>query len=387
MITEEVLDIMEPGASVSEQQKQKLKEDADLRQACEDIHIAAHLLRQQKEDFDVEEKLEQFNKNHQFQINHQHRKSMVRRMILAGGIAVAAAILWVVFFVHPSIDGSSKKTETDLLFAANEDASQPVLTNSKGKPVDMATYLDMAENPTTPNSTVVKVIDDETIPLDTLRLTIPYGKDYTVELPDGSKVKLRPGSRISYPTRFVGSNRQVALHGEAYFMVAKDEKKPFVVKTGNVYTRVLGTEFNIKAKNEHEMSASEITLVKGSVEVWAMSSNGQPSKALSRKVLKPGQQAKLNTQFTNIYVEEVDTDPYTMWRDGYFYFDNINMRELLLAIGQRYNMSVVCHNKDIEKLRVRFIAERDSNINYIIEKINGLGTVDASVEDGHIVVR
>ena len=72
MITEEVLDIMEPGASVSEQQKQKLKEDADLRQACEDIHIAAHLLRQQKEDFDVEEKLEQFNKNHQFQINHQH---------------------------------------------------------------------------------------------------------------------------------------------------------------------------------------------------------------------------------------------------------------------------------------------------------------------------
>ena len=170
-------------------------------------------------------------------------------------------------------------------------------------------------------------------------------------------------------------------------MVAKDEKKPFVVKTGNVYTRVLGTEFNIKAKNEHEMSASEITLVKGSVEVWAMSSNGQPSKALSRKVLKPGQQAKLNTQFTNIYVEEVDTDPYTMWRDGYFYFDNINMRELLLAIGQRYNMSVVCHNKDIEKLRVRFIAERDSNINYIIEKINGLGTVDASVEDGHIVVR
>ncbi len=104
-------------------------------------------------------------------------------------------------------------------------------------------------------------------------------------------------------------------------------------------------------------------------------------------VLKPGQQAKCSSQSSSFDVKNLDTYPYTMWRDNFFYFDNINMKEVLLAIGQRYNMSVVCHNKEISNLRVRFIAERDSSINYIIDKINGLGTVSASIENRRIVVR
>ena len=384
---EEVLDIMEQGTTLSEEQIQELKSDANLMEACEDIHIAAHLLRQQKEDFDVEERLEQFNERHSHHPRQQRRRAIIRRLLFAGGFAAAAAILWAVFFIHSPKDSSSQQMEEGMLYAAVEGKNQPMLTNSKGKSVDIASFLDVVENPVTPNSAVVTVKDDASIPLDTMRFTIPYGKDYTVHLPDGSRVKLHPGSRISYPTRFVGSTRQVSLTGEAYFMVAKDASKPFIVKTGNVYTRVLGTEFNVKSWNEEGMSNHEITLVEGRIEISAVKGNTSAPHPTASRILKPGQQARFSAHSSSFDIDEVDTYPYTMWRDNYFYFDNINMKEMLLAIGQRYNMSVVCHNKEISNLRVRFIAERDSSINYIIEKINGLGTVTASIEDGRIVVR
>ena len=386
MKMEEVLDIMEQGTSLSEEQIQKLKNNPDLMRACEDIHIAAHVLRRQQEDFDVEERLEQFNRKHALSSHRQHRRTLVRKLFFGAGIAAAAAILWAVFFLHSSKDNSLTSNE-DMLFAAAEGGDHPTLTNSQGKSVDITSYLEMKESAGNAVSVVAKVKEDISIPLDTMRFTIPYGKDYTVLLPDGSRVKLHPGSRISYPTRFIGDTRQVSLTGEAYFMVAKDATKPFIVKTGNVYTKVLGTEFNVKSWEEQGSSSHEITLVEGSVEVSSTSGHPHESGARNARILKPGQQATYSMQTAMFDIRKVDTDPYTMWRDNYFYFDNINMKELLLAIGQRYNMSVVCHNKEITNLRVRFIAERDSTINYIIEKINGMGTVSASIEDGRIVVR
>lgn len=383
MKTEEVLEMMEQGASLSEEQIQNLKNDPDLKRACEDVHIAAHLLRQEKEDFDVEERLKQFYERHSPSLEHKDHRIIMRRLLYVGGIAAAAVVVWAVFFLHTHKDALSQKGEKDVLFAAIEDNSQPLLTNSKGKSVDVATYLDVKEGIENAVSVVAKVKDDNTIPMDTMRFTIPYGKDYTVLLPDGSRVKLHPGSRISYPTRFIGNTRQVSLSGEAYFMVAKDATKPFIVKTGNVYTKVLGTEFNVKSWEEQGVSNNEITLVEGSVQVSSSSKAGVNNSM----VLKPGQQAKCSSQSSSFDVKNLDTYPYTMWRDNFFYFDNINMKEVLLAIGQRYNMSVVCHNKEISNLRVRFIAERDSSINYIIDKINGLGTVSASIENRRIVVR
>lgn len=384
---EDVIDVMEQGATIPEEQLEKLKGDPDLMKTCEDVHIAAHLLRQQREDFDVEQRLEQFNHRHSL-LRRQKKRAMIRKLYVAGGL-VAAAVIGVVFFVHPSdSDTLPEPKGENILFAANEGESVPLLTDSKGKQVETARYLEISEGSASAVSVTAKVREDLSIPLDTMRITIPYGKDYTVLLPDGSRVKLHPGSRISYPTRFVGSTRQVSLSGEAYFVVAKDAAKPFIVKAGNLFTKVLGTEFNVKTCKEQGSLNNEITLVEGSVEVSSAGSDSSGSPIRSTRILKPGQQAFYRSSGTAMLdVRSVDTYPYTMWRDNYFYFDNINMKEMLLEIGQRYNMSVVCQNKDIANLRVRFIAERDSSINYIIEKINGLGTVSAAIEDGRIVVR
>lgn len=387
MKMEDVIDVMEQGAAIPEQRLEALKGDPELMKTCEDVHIAAHLLRQQREDFDVEQQLELFNHRHS-QLQRQKRRAMIRKLFIAVGLA-AAAVIGVVFFVHHSSGSTSPEpADENILFAATEGESAALLTDSKGKQVEAARYLQISEGEATAVSVTAKVIEDLSIPLDTMRFTIPYGKVYTVLLPDGSRVKLHPGSRISYPTRFVGNTRQVSLSGEAYFVVAKDATKPFIVKAGNLYTKVLGTEFNVKTSDEQGALSNEVTLVEGSVEVSSIGSDSSGSPVRSSRILKPGQQAFCSsTGAAMLDVRSVDTYPYTMWRDNYFYFDNINMKEMLLEIGQRYNMSVVCLNKDIANLRVRFIAERDSSIHYIIEKINGLGTVSSAIEDGRIVVR
>ena len=75
-----------------------------------------------------------------------------------------------------------------------------------------------------------------------------------------------------------------------------------------------------------------------------------------------------------------------MWRDGYFYFDNAPVQQIMRAIGQYYNMTVVCANPRLKDLRMRFIAERTKGVDHVIGKINDMGNVEVRLEGGKIVL-
>jgi len=93
-----------------------------------------------------------------------------------------------------------------------------------------------------------------------------YGNKTKVSLPDGSQVWLNAGSRLDYTnSNFNQSLREVKLSGEAYFDIAHKEGKPFIVRSGNMRIRVLGTKFNVKAYPEEQNI--ETSLIKGSVEI------------------------------------------------------------------------------------------------------------------------
>lgn len=92
-----------------------------------------------------------------------------------------------------------------------------------------------------------------------------------LELPDGTKVWLSPNSKLKYPNQFRESNRIVRLDGEAFFEVAHDARRPFIIQSGKVNTRVLGTSFNISAyPQQAEIS---VTLVTGKVAVALQKEN------------------------------------------------------------------------------------------------------------------
>ncbi len=170
----------------------------------------------------------------------------------------------------------------------------------------------------------------ESVPYATL--ATPKGGQYRITLPDGTKVYLNAASSLKYPTQFVGDSREVVLIGEAYFEVAQDKQKPFVVNTKGQQVRVLGTQFNVNAyPDEQEVTT---TLVKGSVEIFNMHTNRS-------NVLKPGEQALLREN--NMTVAPVDVAYYTGWKEGRFTFNRTGLAVILRQIERWYDIEFDYH--------------------------------------------
>ena len=113
------------------------------------------------------------------------------------------------------------------------------------------------------------------------------GGEYMVSLSDGTRVWLNANTELEFPVNFVKERRVVRLKGEAYFEVARDERRPFIVETAGMRTRVLGTSFNIKAYDDERDERA--TLLQGSVEVSLLRS-AQDDALAPRAVLEPGMQ-------------------------------------------------------------------------------------------------
>ncbi|WP_341843682.1 FecR family protein [Chitinophaga caseinilytica] len=121
-------------------------------------------------------------------------------------------------------------------------------------------------------------------------IVIAKGERTSLSLPDGTKVWVNGGSKLSYGEAFGSSNREVCLEGEACFEVAPDEKRPFVVRTGNMDVRVLGTRFNIKAYPED--GQVQAVLLNGKVKLTLRNTAGGQEKDM---LLAPGQKVTLGT--------------------------------------------------------------------------------------------
>ena len=205
-----------------------------------------------------------------------------------------------------------------------------------------------------------------------IEVAVPQGERLTVALPDGSKVFLHVGSSLKFPVRFVGNQRLVELKGQAYFVVAKDAEKPFVVKTERMTTCVLGTEFNITAEGTE---ADNVVLVSGSISV----------SASAQRILKPGERARIDAG-GRFEVDEVDVTPYTSWRDGFVYFDDMTLKDVLLCIGHEYNYDVEFANSGLLDKKVHFAADRSEGVQGIIDMLNMMNIVRVELHGNKICV-
>jgi len=162
-------------------------------------------------------------------------------------------------------------------------------------------------------------------------LATPQGGTYAVRLPDGSEVVLNNASSLHYPTHFNGTGaRVVELTGEAYFKIARDARRPFLVKAGGQQTvEVLGTEFDIKAYGDEP--EIKTTLLSGSVRVEA----GDQSV-----LLKPGEQAAQEGGRLQA-IKDVDTAVVLAWKDGMFRWEGASLQEVMRDLGRWYNVQVV----------------------------------------------
>lgn len=183
-------------------------------------------------------------------------------------------------------------------------------------------------------------------------LKIPNGKQFELELSDGTIVHLNSGTTLKYPVKFIaGESRQVFLDGEAFFDVAKDKKHPFIVNADKLNVRVLGTHFNVSSYPEDDQT--DVILVEGSVGMYAVNENFNANK---NTVLKPGFKGSFNKNNSLINTKEVNTDLYTSWMNGGLMFRNVSFSNICKKLERRYDVTIVIKNSKLanEKFNASF---------------------------------
>jgi len=164
---------------------------------------------------------------------------------------------------------------------------------------------------------------------------VPEIEMFKVILPDGTEVWLNSKSRLSYPSRFEETSREVVLEGEGLFKVSKDASRPFYVMANGMRVRVTGTLFNVKAyKDDNHVAA---TLVEGKISVGYKDPSGDEVEYK----MCPGQQSKLDRKNREIEVREVNTSIYTSWKDGVYFFDAQRLEDIMKDLGRWYGFDVV----------------------------------------------
>lgn len=170
----------------------------------------------------------------------------------------------------------------------------------------------------------------------------------TLTLPDGSKVVLEKNSSIIVSEDFGKVNRTVLLKGKAFFKVVRNEKKPFLVKMGNLVTEVLGTSFKVGSDNQNK--SIEVAVISGKVSVYATSKNGI-SKKLNGVVLTPNLKAVYNTENQTIQESIVETPQLLLpnLNKSDFIFNEIQFGDLRDRLKLFYGVEIIFVNREIEK--------------------------------------
>jgi len=203
-------------------------------------------------------------------------------------------------------------------------------------------------------------------------LSTPRGQLFKITLPDGTKVWMNASSSLTYPSKFIGTERLVELHGEAYFEVTKNAAQPFIVKTSDQQIKVLGTHFNVQAYDGE--SVTKTTLVEGKVEVQ------QRQQAL---VLLPDQQALSNA--SSLSKKSVDASAYTVWREGYFTFNNASSNEIMQQLAHWYDLRI---ERDNSNSNERFSGKisKQTSLKEILEVLKIAG-IPIKIEENNNNVR
>ena len=193
-------------------------------------------------------------------------------------------------------------------------------------------------------------------------------------LPDGSVITLNKKSTVSYPSKFKGNTRSIALKGEAFFTVTPDKKKPFIISVNDVQVTVVGTSFNIKSNNGN----TEVVVETGIVQV---------TKSGKTVELIAGQKIIIPANDSNPTKEAVSDKLYNYYRTKEFVCDDTPLWKLVQVLNEAYDANIVIGRKELndQKLNTTFNNESLDQVLKVIQL-----TFDITVikqEDGQIILQ
>ncbi len=212
------------------------------------------------------------------------------------------------------------------------------------------------------------------------RITTYQDKEYWVTMEDGTLIHLNYNSRLIYPEKF-GDRRDVILDGEAYFMVAKDKSRQFVVHTPQGDIKVYGTEFwvntraDVQASQESTLSC-QLALVRGSISFTPIEGK--------ETMLKSGQE--LSIVDSQLSITDVDTAPYIAWNEGKFFFDEWPLERIMQVMARWYGREVEFKSDDIKQLKYSGNFDRYEDIHPTMEAIEAITGLKIIINPKQIII-
>jgi ferric-dicitrate binding protein FerR (iron transport regulator) len=193
-------------------------------------------------------------------------------------------------------------------------------------------------------------------------------------LPDGSVITLNKKSTVTYPSKFKGNKRSIALKGEAFFNVTPDKKKPFIISVNDVEVTVVGTSFNIKSDNGN----TEVVVETGIVQV------ARPGKTVE---LIAGEKIVIPANDSNATKEAVSDKLYNYYRTKEFVCDDTPLWKLVQVLNEAYDANISIGRKELndKKLTTTF---NNESLDQVLEVIQL--TFDITVikkDDGQIILQ
>lgn len=203
------------------------------------------------------------------------------------------------------------------------------------------------------------------------------GQRSTVTLPDNSEVFLAAGSKLVFPEKFAPGSREVKLEGEAFFQVTKNPHRPFIIHTGNVQTRVLGTSFRIEAFKDRPLIVSVAT---GKVRVDDYTGNLVRSLA----ILTPGQQVTWNRR--NAVTSKIATDDVKSWKDGRLVFNKQKLKEITNVLERWYDVKITYKNKVKAGEELTVVLQASTSLRKIMEVLSATGHFHYKINEKNVTI-
>ena len=206
-------------------------------------------------------------------------------------------------------------------------------------------------------------------------VSVPRGKEFSLQLSDGTKVWLNSASSLRFPVRFGEGPREVVVTGEAFFDVAKDADRQFIVHADTVAVAVYGTAFNIAAYEDE--TDVETTLLRGSVEV---------TSGRRKVMLEPGQQARVGRSGASFDVRQVPAEEYAAWTRGVFAFQEEPLSSICRKLSRWYDIEILPSGFDADQVRYTGEIRRYETFAEMVRLLERTNQIRIDVQDGRILL-
>ena len=372
-------------ADEAEQQEleKRLEECSDLRKIYEQLQNSETLKAafKERQNYSSKKAYQSFLQK----IGQVEPERQRRRSLHIGWYIAAAVVIFAVGLSFYMLNSSSPKEESRPLIQPGTQQAQLTLPDGSVIDVDKkevnvvvdGIQVKYKEGVLSYQSTVTTQHEEKNVEEQSAKsneLVIPRGGENTVILADGTTVHLNAGSKLTYPVRFVGKRRLVALEGEAYFDVAEDENHPFVVQTHLGDVIVLGTAFNVNAYIH--ASVCYTTLVRGKVQFSAPN--------VEAITLLPGEQAVVSANGSE--KRTVDLEEYVGWVEGLYVFNNRSLGEIMETFERWYDIQVYYETEDLRNITYSGSLKRYGTINSFLEALELTGDLTYKISGRNILI-